>query len=159
MGVVDDQESEQLLGPDPKAEEEEEAKVGDKSDTCSEIVFNEEEEDEGAGLEEHLVEEREEPFEEEEEDEDEDDEKIDAFKVIDMNSAEEEGEEGKVNEGEKEEKKLGPSIPYRCSALSNISFDWPKIQCLTPKLASLFCSSMQCENTCSGRSELPKTSQ
>ena len=122
MGVVDDQESEQLLGPDPKAEEEEEAKVGDKSDTCSEIVFNEEE-DEGAGLEENLVEEREEPFEEEEEDEDEDDEKIDAFKVIDMNSAEEEGEEGKVNEGEKEEKKLGPSIPYRCSGLSNISFD------------------------------------
>ena len=126
-GLVDDQESEQLLGPDPKAEEEEEAKVGDKSDTCSEIVFNEEE-DEGAGLEEHLVEEREEPFEEEEEDEDEDDEKIDAFKVIDMNSAEEEGEERKVNEGEKEEKKLGPSIPYRCSALSNISFDWPKMQ-------------------------------
>ena len=39
MGVVDDQESEQLLGPDPKAEEEEEAKVGDKSDTCSEIVL------------------------------------------------------------------------------------------------------------------------
>ena len=158
MGVVDDQESEQLLGPDPKAEEEEEAKVGDKSDTCSEIVFNEEE-DEGAGLEEHLVEEREEPFEEEEEDEDEDDEKIDAFKVIDMNSVEEEGEEGKVSKGEKEEKKLGPSIPYRCSGWSNISFDWPKIQCLTPKLASLFCSSMQCENTCSGRSELPKTSQ
>ena len=121
-GVVDHQESEQLLGPDPKAEEEEEAKVGDKSDTCSEIVFNEEE-DEGAGLEEHLVEEREEPFEEEEEEEDEDDEKIDAFKVIDMNSAEEEGEEGKVNEGEKEEKKLGPSIPYRCSGLSNNSFD------------------------------------
>ena len=142
--MVDDQESEQLLGPDPKAEEEEEAKVGDKSDTCSEIVFNEEE-DEGAGLEEHLVEEREEPFEEEEEDEDEDDEKIDAFKVIDMNSAEEEGEEGKVNEGEKEEKKLGPSIPYRCSALSNISFDWPKNtvnHCLTPKLASVFCPSM-----------------
>ena len=125
-GVVDDQESEQLLGTDSKAEEEGESKREDKSETCSEIVFNEEE-DEGAGLEEHLVEESEEPFEEEEEDGDEDDEKIDAFKVIDMNSAEEEGEEGKVNKEEKEEKKLGPSIPYRCSGLSNISFDWPKI--------------------------------
>ena len=121
-GAVDDQESEQLLGPDSNAEEEEEAKMGDKSDTCSEIVFNEEE-NERAGHEEHLVEEREEPFDEEEENEDEDDEKIDAFKVIDMNSVAEEGEEGKVNEGEKEEKKLGPSIPYRCSGLSNISFD------------------------------------
>ena len=121
-GVVDDQESEQLLGYDSKAEEEEESKGVDKSETCSEIVFNEEE-DEGAGLEEHLVEESEEPFEEEEGDGEEDDEKIDAFKVIDMNSAEEEGEEGKVNEEEKEEKKLGPSIPYRCSGLSNISFD------------------------------------
>ena len=43
-GVVDDQESEQLLGTDSKAEEEEESKRVDKSETCSEIVFNEEEE-------------------------------------------------------------------------------------------------------------------
>ena len=49
-----------------------------------------------------------------------DDEEVEVFKVIDMYSEEEEREREKdkvEKEKETEEKKLGPSIPYRCDNL------------------------------------------
>ena len=49
-----------------------------------------------------------------------DNEEVEAFKVIDMYSEEEERERDKdkvEKEKETEEKKLGPSVPYRCDNL------------------------------------------
>ena len=124
MNVVDDldstNEASRILQADLEAEQGEldPIEVKNLEDELNELEVDDKKEEDMEGK--HQSSDLEEDIEACLEESEEDDEEVEVFKVIDMYSEEEEREreKDKVGEDKKiEEKKLGPSIPYRCDNL------------------------------------------
>ena len=127
MNVVDDldstNEAKGNLQGDLEAEQEEldPLEVKNLEDELNELEVDDKVEEDMEGK--HKASDLEEDIEACLEESEEDDEEVEVFKVIDMYSEEEEREREKDkvgNEKKTEEKKLGPSIPYRCENLYSL---------------------------------------